>query len=426
MAEIRYIHAADLHLDAAYAGLSHVNASPALIRLIQESTFIALERLVRLCEEQRPDFLVLAGDIYNREDASIKAQLKLREACKRLDALDIPVYIAHGNRDPFSSGFQSLKFPPNVHIFSAEAPNSFEFRGTGNKRALIHGISHAQDPETRNLSALFQRKAGDAAFQLAVLHCSVENVAQNDNIAPCALSDLKNTGMDAWALGHVHDRTMLCEKPFIAYPGNSQGLCLSETGDRGCLLVRAIKEENGWRCSPEFHSLAPVLWQKLHLNLDHFAAPNELENLLEKLLIEKLADVAPSVSAIIASLSISGRTSLNTWLRKDERLADMRALFNNHSSARLMLALNDIELETRDEENWQEYMAREDLLGETMRVYADLAENPIQFKELCAETLAPLLKYPQLAGLIQDKNEAELLDLLYQAENLCMDILEKR
>ena len=43
------------------------------------ATFTALERLFRFCEEKRPDFLVLAGDIYNQENYSAKAQLALRD-----------------------------------------------------------------------------------------------------------------------------------------------------------------------------------------------------------------------------------------------------------------------------------------------------------------------------------------------------------
>lgn len=426
MAEIRYIHAADLHLDSAFTGISRENLSPDLARLIQESTFIALERLVRLCEGQRPDFLVLAGDIYNRKDASIKAQLKLREACQRLEALDIPVYIAHGNRDPLFSRFQSLKFPANVRVFSADAPEIFEFQGPDNKRALIHGISHGQDRETRNLARLFQRKAGDPAFQLAVLHCSVENFGTGDSSAPCSLSDLKSASMDAWALGHAHDHAVLFEQPFIAFSGNTQALNINETGSRGCFLIHAREGEKGWRCSSEFHSLGPARCAKLLLNMDQATAQGELETRLERLLAEELEDADPSVSAIIARLSISGRTVLDSWLRKDERLEELRGLVASFSSGRVMLALQDVDLETRDELSWQESMAREDLLGETARVYACLAENSASFKEIRDQALAPLLKRKHLAPVIRDISDADLLDLLYQAENLCMDILENR
>lgn len=426
MPEIRYVHAADLHLDSSFAGISRENASPDLAKRLQESTFTALERLVRLCEGQRPDFLVLAGDIYNREDASIKAQIKLREACQRLNDLEIPVYIAHGNHDPFPSRFQSLKFPANVHIFSSGEPEIFEFQGRDNKRALIHGLSHAKDDQSRNLACLFKRRVNDPAFQLAVLHCSVENAGQSDSLAPCTLSDLKNAAMDAWALGHAHNSVILSEQPFIAYPGNVQALNINETGKRGCLLVHARQTDNGWHCFSEFHSLGSVCCQKLYLDLDRVTEQDELEKRLEKLIEEELAHVDPTTSAIILRLHVSGRTVLNSGLRKEAGLEELRSIIAAHSSQRVTLALKDVILETRDEESWDESMAREDLLGETMRLYADLVKNPEIFKEICNQAFAPLLKSRHHADILSRAKDAELLELLYQAENLCMDILENR
>ena len=70
---IRYIHAADLHLDTPFQGLSRTASQGAhLARLLQEATFKAMERLFRLCESDKPDFLILAGDVYNEENHSEK------------------------------------------------------------------------------------------------------------------------------------------------------------------------------------------------------------------------------------------------------------------------------------------------------------------------------------------------------------------
>ena len=85
MDAVRYVHAADLHLDVAFKGaVSQFEDVSRSGRQLWEATFTALERLVRLCERERPDFVVLAGDIYNEEDHSLRAQFALRDACKRL------------------------------------------------------------------------------------------------------------------------------------------------------------------------------------------------------------------------------------------------------------------------------------------------------------------------------------------------------
>ena len=144
MDEIRYIHAADLHLDTPFRGLAQETGQGGrLARLLHDATFIAFERLIGCCEREKPDFLVLSGDIYNQEDHSVKAQLALRDGCLRLQRLGIPGFIAHGNHDPLSSRLTSVEWPENVVIFGAE-PETRPLLRDGETLALIHGISHAR------------------------------------------------------------------------------------------------------------------------------------------------------------------------------------------------------------------------------------------------------------------------------------------
>lgn len=423
MAEIRYIHAADLHLDAPFAGISRDSSDSGLAKLFNEASFIALERLARLCESKNPHFLVLAGDIYNSELAGIKAQLKLRDVCKRLDDLGIPVYIAHGNHDPLPAQLQSLRFPPNVHVFSAESPEIVEFNH-GGVRAVIHGLSHGRPCEERNLALMFQRKADDNAFQLGVLHCSVENADPGDRYAPCKLGDLKKSGLDAWALGHVHEAKVLSSEPFIAYPGSSQGLNINETGSKGCLVVTAREEDGVWRCASEFHTLGPVQWRNLTLSMDKAADREELESRLARLMDEELEQADPAALALLNRLTITGRTPLNSWLRQEDRAADIREIMAESGSGRPAVRLNHLETLTSDELTWEQSMARDDLLGQTIRVYKKLSEDPSRLKDVFDHAMEPLLKRPLLSGIFQKAGEAELKETLYQAESLCMDALE--
>lgn len=75
------------------------------------ATFTAFRRLLDLCERESPDFLLLAGDVYNQEDASVSAQLALRDGFRRLESLSIPVFLVHGNHDPLASRLRSVRWP---------------------------------------------------------------------------------------------------------------------------------------------------------------------------------------------------------------------------------------------------------------------------------------------------------------------------
>ncbi len=46
---------------------------------------------------------------------------------------------------------------------------------------------------------------------------------RNKNYAPFTWKDLKATGYNYWALGHIHQPQIVSEQPLIVYPGTPQG-----------------------------------------------------------------------------------------------------------------------------------------------------------------------------------------------------------
>lgn len=110
MRGFRFLHAADLHLDSPFRGLSEV---PRPIReVIRGSTLSALDRLTELAIRERVNFVVIAGDVYDLEDRSVRAQLRFQRAAERLAEAGIGVYIAHGNHDPLDgSSFLGSRLP---------------------------------------------------------------------------------------------------------------------------------------------------------------------------------------------------------------------------------------------------------------------------------------------------------------------------
>ena len=97
MSTIRFIHTADLHLDSPFKGMTAMPAE-RLSRL-RESTFTALSKLIDYALESKPDFVLIAGDIYDGENRSLRAQLKFKEGMDKLNSAGIPVFLSHGNHD---------------------------------------------------------------------------------------------------------------------------------------------------------------------------------------------------------------------------------------------------------------------------------------------------------------------------------------
>lgn len=125
---VTFIHAADLHLDSLFKGLRHVPAN--IFKEIQESTFTALNHLVDEAINNNVDFVLLAGDLYDHESQSLKAQIRLRRAFERLAEQNIDVFLSYGNHDFMKGDSFDVEYPDNVHIFSEERVTCIPFYKT--------------------------------------------------------------------------------------------------------------------------------------------------------------------------------------------------------------------------------------------------------------------------------------------------------
>ncbi len=433
MFPLRYIHAADLHLDAPFRGLRHKssNVHPDLPQILQKSTFTALERLVTLCERERPDFLVIAGDIYDEEDQSIKSHLSLRDACLRLQKIKLPIFMVHGNHDPVNSRLKSIQWPENTYIFPAE----MEVKGVKSNThdsiiALVHGISHASNKESRNIVTSFSRVQGEhmQVFQLGLVHCALDCVPPADRYAPCSLADMKNTGLDAFALGHVHERRMVNENPFVLYAGNTQGLQINEEGERGCYVVDVKPQGKGkpFAINSTFHCLGSVIWKKLTINADNVHQAHELEERIVQGIDELIAQTPMQCEALIVRIILTGHTELDGELRYKNFSADLMERIQSTLKGHPIVWLKDMCVETLPNINMAELAERDDLLGETMRLGVNLQNDNNSAQNFVQKAVAPLYGYARAKQHLAKLSEDESMALLEDAKRLCADIMESR
>ena len=105
----RFIHAADVHLDSPLRSLAL--RDPDLAELIGNATRRAFVRIVDLCLDERVDALLLAGDLYDGDQTSVKTARFLSEQIRRLHEAGIRVFIIRGNHDALSRITKELTFP---------------------------------------------------------------------------------------------------------------------------------------------------------------------------------------------------------------------------------------------------------------------------------------------------------------------------
>jgi DNA repair exonuclease SbcCD nuclease subunit len=247
----RFFHAADLHLDSPLRGLERYEGAP--VDEIRGATRRALENLVSQALEERVAFVVIAGDVYDGDWKDYNTGLYFAGQMVRLRDAGIAVYLVSGNHDAASQITRALRLPDNVHAFPTDRPATVKREELG---VALHGQGFAQAEVTTDLSADFPAPV-PGMFNIGVLHTSATGRPGHHNYAPCKTEGLVAKGYDYWALGHIHQREVLHQNPWVVFPGNLQGRHARETGAKGATLVTV---DGGVAAGVEHRVLDVVRW----------------------------------------------------------------------------------------------------------------------------------------------------------------------
>jgi len=290
---ISFIHAADLHLDSPFQGLTYLPES--LFEKVRQSTFHAFDHLIQTAINKKVDFILLVGDLFDNEKQSLKAQVHLRKAFQQLERHGISIYLSYGNHDFLNGNKHRISYPKNVHIFPNEKVTSFIYEKNGVKLASIYGFSYENQAVMENKVKLYQVEEKEIPFHVATLHGSVFGNKHHDPYAPFRLGELQEKPFDYWALGHIHKREVLSKNPPIVYPGNIQGRHRNEPGEKECYYVSMSKTN----VEKQFIPLQSIRFETLRINISTFETIEEIRNDLIELLENR--PLCPTLFYIIFS-----------------------------------------------------------------------------------------------------------------------------
>lgn len=241
---IKFIHCADLHLDSPFKSKSHL--SPKIFEDVRNSAYESFKKIVDIALKEEVDFIIIAGDLFDNENRTLRAEIFLKEQFKRLEKEQIFVYVAHGNHDPLTSNINT-DWPDNVSVFSNQVETYQAITKDGEK-VSIHGFSYQNNTSYENKIDDYPSSQGQKGIHIGVLHGTYSKSTEKDRYTEFILEDLNKKMYNYWALGHIHERQQLSDMPLIEYPGNIQGRHLNEKGEKGCLLVKG----DHLKLEPEF------------------------------------------------------------------------------------------------------------------------------------------------------------------------------
>ena len=221
---IKILHSADWHLDSPLQG-----RTDAQTRLLRQSLLALPGKVAAICREEGCDLMLLSGDLF--DGAYTKdSYLALFHA---LESVEVPVFITPGNHD-FStadSPWLAEQWPKNVHIFIHPVIESVSLP-TLNCRVYGAGFVGMDCP---GLLEGFRVEQPET-WAIGILHG--DPTQTNSPYCPITSQQIRASGLDYLALGHIHKGGMIQEgKTLCAWPGCPMGRGYDESGDKGLLIV---------------------------------------------------------------------------------------------------------------------------------------------------------------------------------------------
>lgn len=271
---MKFIHFADAHLDSPFRGLSFLPSKE--FNQIYQAADQSLTRIVDWALAEKVDLVLIAGDTFDSAKPSPRSQLFFAQQIKRLTDAQIQVVMIFGNHDHMRREDLLVNQSPYFKLLGAnEAVEKATFKTKDNFNYDVVGFSYLNNHITEDKIPDFPGKEHNYTFGL--MHAQEKEADSRKNVyAPFTVSEVQALNYDYFALGHIHARRNLSEKPWIVYSGNIQGRHINEMGAKGCYL--GVIDENTKKTSIEFKTTGPILWQGVQVELDTQISKADLQN----------------------------------------------------------------------------------------------------------------------------------------------------
>lgn len=274
MNQIKILHCADLHLGAELSSIgTHA-------RERREEILITFYRIVSICKEEEIALLLIAGDFFEGSNTDKNTVKSVKEALAQIP--NTIVAIAPGNHDYVSidSPYAETDWPENVHVFQSGLESiTFEEKGL-----RLWGAGFTSTYVTQPLLHETDIPQDDLV-NICVLHGDLVAENQPSNYNPITPTQIRFSGMDYLALGHIHKRTDILQSgaTHYAYCGCPEGKGFDELDEKGVYIGTVSKG----RVELTFRSVCRRMNLEVHVDIGGAATNNEVAEIVTHTIKQK-------------------------------------------------------------------------------------------------------------------------------------------
>lgn len=240
---VRFAHFADCHLGSW--------RQPEL----QDLNFASFQKAVDQCIEEKVDFILIAGDLFDSAYPPIEILKETFSEFKRIKEANIPVFLIAGSHDFSASGKTFLDvlekggFCKNIENFEVQEDGRIKLKPHLFGEIAFFGYpGRKSGMEIEDLKKVYFDQIN--AYTIFMIHTTISDVV--GNIPMDSVDKVKLPIADYYAMGHIHQVFKTTEAgttfsyPGPIYPNNFQELADLKYGSFNMCTVnnRNLKIEN--------------------------------------------------------------------------------------------------------------------------------------------------------------------------------------
>ena len=250
---VKFLHTADWHIGRKLQGKD----------LLEDQQYV-MNNLISKIDETKPDFLIIAGDLYDRSVPSKEATILLQELLVKINIeCNIPIFAISGNHDSRErlaigeAWFSKHKFYLHTRLDQSFDKITFEdtdiyllpyFEPFEAREHFEDATLTTHNSATKRVIDEIYKNIDMSKTNILVSHTFVSGGLETDSEREISVGTVENVAIEIFekfdyvALGHLHNPNAIKEER-IKYSGSPMAYSFSEaTQTKGMRLVELTKE----------------------------------------------------------------------------------------------------------------------------------------------------------------------------------------
>ena len=250
---VKFLHTADWHIGRKLQGKD----------LLEDQQYV-MNNLISKIDETKPDFLIIAGDLYDRSVPSKEATTLLQELLVKINIeCNIPIFAISGNHDSRErlaigeAWFSKHKFYLHTRLNQAFDKITIEdtdiyllpyFEPFEAREYFEDATLTTHNSATKRVIDEIYKNIDMSKTNILVAHTFVSGGLETDSEREISVGTVENVAVEIFekfdyvALGHLHNPNAIKEER-IKYSGSPMAYSFSEaTQTKGMRLIELTKE----------------------------------------------------------------------------------------------------------------------------------------------------------------------------------------